>query len=385
MGRTNGKKKKSKGQRSNTKRRTIENSIPVHSSGASLPYWPDGANFVASAGPGCHIAHGIGSGSDWVLEWESFDEDECDEDLPDLTVDPKDFTLTLHNMEPVDYKIAYISLYDIPVRGRDDRILASAYTTSSFGSDTGMTALRRCTTLIVLCPPATSCHLCYIPKNVIPADCIESDVQAWFPHPNPQDFHRRSISFPLRSSVSESTSFLCTQGVGGSLTHFLHGNLHAIDFACPEGTPILAVGNGVVVQVKTDCSHVTGIAVSNLFSWNSIMLQLDDDDMNNRNVVEKTNDDDSDVPLEQDGPLFVEYVHIATSMVTEGERVVDGQVIGTSGNVGFSPEPHLHLAAYRSAEPAAPTCGVQFHGVSGMYLPVAGLRYNAQGLVSPDG
>lgn len=186
------------------------------------------------------------------------------------------------------------------------------------------------------------CQLCHLPDTNT-ADDIDSDVQVWLPHLQPRDFHSCTISFPLQPSSSScggAPSFLCTQGVGGSLTHFLHGNLHVIDFFISVGTPIVTVCNGTIVQVKTDSSHVTGIAVSNLFHWNSILLQLDNDDDSSYNVcsvktdsphesaegantITTANDDSSPQPS---GPLFIEYVHIASAAVSVGERVVDGQV-----------------------------------------------------------
>jgi Peptidase family M23 len=417
----------------------------------TIPYWPDWKNFIQSAGPGCHMAHHDGSGrwsdtiddDDWVLEWESIDseeynddDDDDDDDIPpDLTIDPEDYTLTLCNVDRSNFKIGFITIYDVSVRGRRDQILQSGYTSSleetgmdvssglamhDEGNDTAQPThkqTRTCTTLIVLCPPSTFCHLCYLPSDISPEDCIDSDVQIWIPHPNPNDMHSRTISFPLSSSSNATaSSFLCTQGVGGSLTHFLSGNLHAIDFACPIGTPIVAVGNGTIVQAKTDCSHVTGIAVSNLFRWNSIMLQLDDVDVTENSLMDADNPpDQNDQPTTADcathtsmrqpmagGPLFIEYVHISTAMVTVGQSVVEGQIIGTSGSVGFSPEPHLHLAAYRSCDDTAPTCGVYFRTTTTTthvptsrndilserqqktYLPIAGQRYNAQGLVLSD-
>ena len=66
--------------------------------------------------------------------------------------------------------------------------------------------------------------------------------------------------------------FRCSQGAGGAFTHFYPGTMHAVDLECPVGTPVLAVGDGVVAEVKHD-SHSSGIHVANLFEWNSIMVQ----------------------------------------------------------------------------------------------------------------
>ena len=147
------------------------------------------------------------------------------------------------------------------------------------------------------------------------------------------------------------------------MTHFFAGNLHAIDWACPVGTPLVAVGDGIVVESRDSNTLLSGIATTNLFEWNSIVLQLMD-----ASSIDKD-------------PLFVEYVHIQSSKVQPGEHVVRGQVIGTSGSVGFSPEPHLHFCAYRSADTTAPTVQVEFATTDGRrFLPVAGEWYDAEGV-----
>jgi len=177
---------------------------------------------------------------------------------------------------------------------------------------------------------------------------IDSDVQAWNRHPNPDDTHRRTIGFPLDTGGGGERPFRCTQSENGQLTHFFSGNLHAVDFACPVGTPLVAVADGVVIEAN-DRHRLTGISVANLFKWNSILMEVEP------SAGDGGGGDDDD------GPLFVEYVHIETSDVKKGDRVKAGQRIGSSGSVGFSPEPHLHFACYRSQDPAAPTVRIYFH------------------------
>lgn len=316
-------------------------------------------NFVKEAGPGCHIARPNCPASTWVLEWESVDAQDYEGiDVPDIAVDPEEQELILCNVRKQESIVAYITVFDRVLRGCDGGILEAGSSTS----DNGET--KSCTTLIVLCPPLTFCHLCAIefpPGTELEELPLTSDVQVWNRHPSPNDAHPRAVGFPLQGGP-----FLCTQGEGGQLTHFFSGNLHAIDFQCPVGTPLLAVGNGVVVEAN-DNHRLTGVAVSNLYEWNAILIQLDDVG------------DDNDGQTKQ--PLFVEYVHIATSNVKKGDPVLQGQVIGTSGSVGFSPEPHLHFAAYRSAEPTAPTVRVQFRGKFSVFLPKAGRHYDATGQV----
>jgi len=297
-----------------------------------------------------------------MIEWEDVDPEEFEGDeVPDVAIDTEERTLSLCNVDSCT-KIAYITVFETKVLGTKGDELVRGTSTDNKGSTT------QCITFIVLCPPRVFAHLCYLD---VPTDqditqvFIESDVQKWDQHPNPKDEHPQRIGFPLQGGP-----FLCTQGENGELTHFFSGNNHAIDFRCPVGTPLIAVADGVVVETK-DTNTLTGVAVSNLFKWNSIMIRLDEDSKQSRS----------------NGPLFVEYVHIQKAAVNSGDRVSRGQVIGSSGSVGFSPEPHLHFSAFRSAEPTAPTVRVRFEASSDyarnghVFLPKAGNWYSSAGLV----
>jgi hypothetical protein len=320
---------------------------------------PHHRNFLADAGPGCYIAR-RDIPTDWIIEWEDIDLDDFDDDktdMPDIAVDIDEQTLSICNVQ--EYAtIAYVTVYETPVRGANGERLSPGTTTDSKG------LCESCVTFIVLCPPCVFVHLCFLDVQDgqdITSLRIDSHVSPWEKHPHPTDEHPHRLGFPLSGGP-----FLCTQGEGGELTHFFSGNLHAIDFRCPIGTELLSVSDGVVVDVK-DHNTLTGIAVTNLFEWNSIIIQVveeeiqgdqHDDGGNNTNRIE--------VPCSiRGGPLFVEYVHIQTSLVQVGDQVTKGQIIGRSGSVGFSPEPHLHFSAFRSSDPIAPTVRVHFqcHGM----------------------
>jgi murein DD-endopeptidase MepM/ murein hydrolase activator NlpD len=366
-------------------------SAPQHQSSTSA--W----NFVLDAGPGCYIARRRGCkdddmpSPDWVIEWEDVDPDEFDpdEEVPDIAVDTEERTLSICNVDEY-HKVAYVTVYEATLIGSDGTKLVPGTTTNNHGET------QSCITFIVLCPPSVFVHLCYVDwvgqnnDQDITDLRIESDVSKWKQHPRPTDEHPYRIGFPLlcRSNDSDEdsqndnnngTSFLCTQGEGGELTHFFSGNLHAIDFQCPIGTPILAVADGVVVESK-DNNTLTGIAVTNLFEWNSILMQI----CRSKDEREPDSDLAVDVPVHSDGDLFVEYVHISKSLVGAGDKVSKGQVIGYSGSVGFSPEPHLHFSAFRSSDPEAPTVRVLFDGGNrhSPFLPTAGEWYSETGRVT---
>jgi murein DD-endopeptidase MepM/ murein hydrolase activator NlpD len=106
------------------------------------------------------------------------------------------------------------------------------------------------------------------------------------------------------------------------------GNLvHAVDFIVPPETPIFAAADGVVIALKED-SNVGG---TDRKYWN----------------------DGNYVTLRHDGDEYSEYEHLRYQGVTvsEGQHVKQGDVIGFSGNTGYSSIPHLHFVVYRMTGP----------------------------------
>lgn len=310
-------------------------------------------------------------GDDWVLEWEAIDPEEfAGETIPDIAIDPDESTLSLCNID-TEYKVAYISVFGTKLIDKSGSLLDQSITTSTEKDTTSEE-----TTLIVLCPSKTFCHLCFIES--LPSLHIESDVQVWKAHPDPSDTASRTIAFPF----PPGNGFRCTQSENATLTHFFVGNHHAIDFACPVGTPFVAVGNGVVEAVQTDHSHVTGIGVQNMFRWNSLLLRLNNDPEQSDLLLEDNDGLDAHHTLRDSAPLFVEYVHIDTAEVHVGDVVQVGDVLGTTGAAGFCPTPHLHISTFRTEEDTAPTCRVYFRGRDGrIFLPQAGKSYNLDGVV----
>ena len=111
------------------------------------------------------------------------------------------------------------------------------------------------------------------------------------------------------------------QGFEGGFSHRDVANRYAIDFAVPEGTPVLAARAGVVMQVR-DGFDRGGLDRAR--------------DIDRANLVRILHDDGS----------MALYAHLAKggARVRPGQRVAAGQVIGMSGNTGYSSGPHLHFA-----------------------------------------
>jgi len=149
---------------------------------------------------------------------------------------------------------------------------------------------------------------------------------------NPLDSDHTS-GYIYNLPYGNGTKFMVVQGNRGS---FSHKNRFAIDFAMPDGTPVHAARNGKVIRIKTD-SQEGGKDPSFAEDGNYISI------------------------LHNDGTI-AHYVHLRTggSVVRLGENVQKGQLIGYSGNTGFSTEPHLHFEVQKPEKMKLATIPVTF-------------------------
>jgi len=116
------------------------------------------------------------------------------------------------------------------------------------------------------------------------------------------------------------------QGFEGAFSHRDAGNRYALDFALPEGTPILAARDGVVLQVQADF-HQAGVDQERYGAAANVIRIL-----------------------HRDGSMAV-YAHLAPDgiLVRPGQSVQAGERIARSGQTGFSTAPHLHFAVQVNA------------------------------------
>jgi murein DD-endopeptidase MepM/ murein hydrolase activator NlpD len=120
-------------------------------------------------------------------------------------------------------------------------------------------------------------------------------------------------------------SFRVMQGFG---SRFSHAGIeaYAIDFEMPVGSSVHAARSGVVARIEESNSYGCFESGCGRFA----------------NFV---------VILHNDGTTG-EYYHLQKNgvFVEPGDSVARGQLIGRSGNTGYSMSPHLHFAVYRASD-----------------------------------
>jgi murein DD-endopeptidase MepM/ murein hydrolase activator NlpD len=111
--------------------------------------------------------------------------------------------------------------------------------------------------------------------------------------------------------------FLVIQGYNGN---FSHQNENALDFKMPEGTEILAARDGIVIKVVQNNTESCPIEECKKFG--------------------------NYITIYQNDGTFSDYGHIKYngSKVMVGDNIKKGDLVGYSGNTGWSTVPHLHFA-----------------------------------------
>lgn len=132
-----------------------------------------------------------------------------------------------------------------------------------------------------------------------------------------QDNYRYMLPF------ASNQDYRVVQGFNGGYSH-RGASKYALDFAMPVGTPVHAARAGVVIDLTEH--HWRGGASRRYAKYANFV-----------------------VVLHEDGTTG-EYYHLRQNgvVVTTGDAVSAGQLLGYSGNTGFSSLPHLHFAVYRA-------------------------------------
>ena len=135
----------------------------------------------------------------------------------------------------------------------------------------------------------------------------------------PGDMNAKHDGSLYQFPYQKGQKYRIVQGFGGRYSHS-GASRYAVDFAMPEGTPIHAARQGQVIDL-TEHNYKGG--ASRRFAKYANFITI----------------------LHQDGTLG-EYYHLQHNgaEVSVGDYVHAGQLIGYSGNTGFSSLPHLHFA-----------------------------------------
>ncbi|OHD17823.1 MAG: hypothetical protein A2086_12560 [Spirochaetes bacterium GWD1_27_9] len=149
------------------------------------------------------------------------------------------------------------------------------------------------------------------------------------------------VNFEYIFPFQENEEIKLTQAYNGRYSH-KGWTKYSLDFGMNVGTPICAARNGVVVAVKSDSSR-GGRSYRYRYMANYIIIYHDDGS-------------------------FASYMHLKKngSLVKIGDRVNQGDLIGYSGNTGWSRGPHLHFMVYKPTVLSYQTYATLFIGENGL-------------------
>ena len=132
--------------------------------------------------------------------------------------------------------------------------------------------------------------------------------------------------------------------VQGYESKFSHKGERALDFKVKAGTKVCAARDGIVTATRKD-SDKGGLKPENISDGNYITIQHNDGSV-------------------------AWYWHFMKDgvLVKEGDTIKTGQLIGLSGNTGYSAFPHLHFE-------------VQGYDVAGNHTQLPARFYTQQGII----
>ena len=147
-----------------------------------------------------------------------------------------------------------------------------------------------------------------------------------------RDPQRRELQLLQKGKIKEDTSYVYWLPYADGTTHRLvqgyysgysHKNRAALDFKMKQGTHIHAARDGLVVRL---------IEENNKGGWNK----------RNRKYANL-------IVIEHSDGSRAGYWHLQKNgaLVNIGDSVKKGQLIGLSGNTGFTAFPHLHFIAWK--------------------------------------
>jgi len=156
--------------------------------------------------------------------------------------------------------------------------------------------------------------------------------------------------------VPAGRSFRITQAFNGKFSHSGSYNQYAVDIAMPLGTDVLAARAGIIFQRITD-----------------YVLNGQTEEIKRKSNVLRI--------MHSDGSIAI-YAHLQFRSMNfyVGDVVKAGQVIGKSGNTGFSTGPHLHFGIHSNIRMVMKSIPFQFFIDGHSVTPKAGMILEAEAL-----
>lgn len=150
--------------------------------------------------------------------------------------------------------------------------------------------------------------------------------------------------------VPAEGEYKISQSFNGSFSHNSAYSRYAVDIAMPEGTPVLAARDGLVIRKNTEY----------------VLAGLEEKYKQRANAISV---------LHGDGTIAI-YAHLQFRSIRfhEGQTVKAGDVIAKSGNTGYSTGPHLHFEVVKNTNMYWQSMPFEFYLGDKIVTPVKGLK-----------
>ncbi|NNF22834.1 MAG: M23 family metallopeptidase [Saprospiraceae bacterium] len=174
----------------------------------------------------------------------------------------------------------------------------------------------------------------------VPKASLGLTMNAKLGHPN-SAVKNQVFAFPFLKGKRYSI----IQGYNGSFSHNSDYSRYAIDFDLSVGDTVCAAADGYVVGVIKDYEQG-----GNTREWRDYANYI--------------------TLYHPESNLFTQYVHLKHqgSFVRVGDQVKEGQVIGISGDTGFTDGPHLHFNVLKAGDDGLISVPCTFLKVDGAEL-----------------
>ncbi|SMO94144.1 M23 family metallopeptidase [Gracilimonas mengyeensis] len=168
------------------------------------------------------------------------------------------------------------------------------------------------------------------------------------------DIHAKHDSFyAYRLPFKKGLAYRVNQGYNSTFTH--KDNLsYSLDFDMPEGGEVYAARDGLVVEFE-ESNNLGGPLDKYMDKANYLTI------------------------MHSDG-TFADYIHLKKDgvLVETGQEIRRGQLIGYSGNTGFTTGPHLHFTVKKTKQGGGfVSLPVRFHTIDGVMKLEEGALYTA--------